>query len=272
MFFSRRRKRAAVLGCGPAGMFAVHALMGAGWDVTVYSRKRISQMYGAQYLHSPIPGLPERSVLLDYQLWGTAADYAKKVYGDTGMARLVSPVALRGARQVWDIRTAYRAAYDRYEDLIFDVPNIDHSWVVGEFGNPEASKYWDLVINSIPRKRLCGDTAHAFYSANIWAAGDAPDQDRWSPVTVGPNTVVCNGEDAPAWYRCSNVFGHNTCEWPESSKPPLSELALVEKPIRTTCDCLKRMSIANVGRYGTWRKGVLSHESYNWARTWAGLK
>jgi len=78
-----RGKRAAVLGCGPAGIFAAQAFTEAGWRVKLFSKKRRSEMFGAQYLHSPIPGLsdPDAFSLVEYVLQGSADDYRSKVYG-----------------------------------------------------------------------------------------------------------------------------------------------------------------------------------------------
>jgi len=50
--------RIAVLGCGPAGLMSAHAAMVATEseaDLAIFSTKRKSPLYGAQYLHQPIP-------------------------------------------------------------------------------------------------------------------------------------------------------------------------------------------------------------------------
>jgi len=259
MSLFNRAKRVAILGCGPAGMFAAHAFAEAGWDVTIYSKKRQSHMYGAQYLHSPIPGLPEFRTEVDYQLRGTLEGYREKVYGPRSTVQ-VSPATLIGRRLAWDIRAAYDTAYGMYESQIRDV-SIDQKFLQGEFGNPAARNYWKAVVSTIPAPSLCAmPQEHIFLSQRVWAAGDAPDQGRLSPVTVPSSTVVCNGEPDIAWYRCSNVFGHNTCEWPLDRKPPVSGLAQVLKPISAICGCWPR--IARLGRYGQWKKGVLADEAY----------
>jgi hypothetical protein len=261
--FSRRPKKVAILGCGPAGMFATHAFVEAGWDVTIYSNKRRSQMFGAQYLHRPIPGLPERKTSVEYRLEGTAAGYAEKVYpGGQVPTGQVSPVTLAGFHDAWDIRAAYFDAYERYEDMIIntyyerrDVPALLHM----EFRQ---------VVNTIPADRLCIDDQHQFLSQTIWAAGDAPEQGKFCPIYCPKDTVVCNGDPDRAWYRLSNVFGHTTCEWPEDRKPPLSGVASVVKPLRHNCDCWTGR-IVGLGRYGAWKKGVLSHEAYEAAQALA---
>lgn len=260
-----RTKRVAILGCGPSGMFAAHAFHEAGWDVVIYSKKRRSQMFGAQYLHSPIPGLPERRIEVDYQLFGTVEGYRDKVYGP-GSKVNVSPDTLVGQHPAWDIRAAYYEAYDRYEHMVLEA-NITPSWLQGEFGNPQADKYWKQVVSTIPAPALCyqsepnrSGSEHQFLSQKVWAAGDAPEQDRWCPIACQASTVVCNGDPERAWYRVANVFGHTTAEWPQDRRPPLNGLALVEKPISTNCDCWPK--ITRLGRYGAWHKGILTDEVY----------
>lgn len=48
----------AILGCGPSGLVAAHAAMQININkrVSVFSRNLRSPIYGAQYLHQPIPG------------------------------------------------------------------------------------------------------------------------------------------------------------------------------------------------------------------------
>jgi len=263
VIFSRKPKKAAILGCGPAGMFAAHAFNEAGWDVTIYSRKRPSQMFGAQYLHMPIPGLYERRSKIEYKLVGTAEGYAEKVYGGTVPPGQVSPATLEGHHYAWDIRMAYFDAYERYEYQVTDVRITPH-WMRSQFGNPSARKYWGAIVNTIPAPAICDDDRHEFLSQKVWAAGDAPELGRHCPISCPPDTVICNGDPDRAWYRLSNVFGHTTCEWPEARKPPVS-VAEVTKPIRHNCTCWGDR-IVGLGRYGSWKKGVLSHEAYEAAQ------
>jgi len=242
-------------------MFAAHGLIQMGWDVTIFSQKRRSQMFGAQYLHKPIEGLPcGDPTPIEYQLIGTVEQYALKVYGPEMAAGLkVSPSLLPKNHDAWSIRSAYYAAYERYNQSIVDCL-VDRSMIHGMFrkGNPN----WSLAINTIPLKSICWEPAHQFTSQKIWAAGDAPELDRWCPVTCPPNTVICNGERDQGWYRVSNVHGYNTAEWPYDRKPPIEGLGEVEKPLSNNCDCLDAYGIIAAGRYGKWQKDVLAHHPY----------
>jgi hypothetical protein len=253
-----KQQRAAVLGCGPAGMFAAHALVEKGWEVHVFSKRRRSEMFGAQYLHMPIPGLDgsmDPSEVL-YEVWGTDAQYAEKVYG-TAKVPFVSTARLRGQHQAWDIRRAYYDAYARYEPLIVDDPDIDGNRV----GDEVKGQHWDLIVSTIPAPDICINPSHLFRVQEAWAIGDAPERGIVCPVSQPPMTVACNGIAAPAWYRSANVFGYQTAEWPSWHRPPLRDIAAIRKPIDTDCNCWEG-DVVKVGRFGSWSKGELSHQAY----------
>lgn len=242
--------RVAVLGCGPAGLFAAHgALLGGAEDVRIISTKRPSQLYGCQYLHKPIPGLTTslpRSVL--YKLQGEPDSYRAKVYGDHWDGT-VSPEDLEDDHLAWDLRATYRNAYAAYSQYIID-SKVYPSDV------PSLLKEFDLVISSIPAPVLCvGD--HLFRSRAIKAAGQT--DDRALPYDAEDGVILCNGEDSPSWYRLSRVFGYSTVEWPEYIEPPISH-ATVDKPLDNKCDCWPE--VIRVGRYGKWEKGILTHDAF----------
>jgi hypothetical protein len=259
MTFLSRSKKAAVLGCGPAGIFAAHALIENGWDVTIFSKvARKSDMFGAQYLHNRIPGLTpinELPTKISYRLEGTPEGYRDKVYG--AMPVKVSPETLTGSHLAWDIRAAYEAGYDRYD------PRIAEQYVDAEWLNSGALDEFKVVISSVWLPLICG-VGHEFHSASVWAMGDAPRRGQYVPIRPPADTVVCDGTRDTGWYRAANVHGHVTVEWPSGRKPPLPGVAEVTKPIYSTCDCYanKRWKFVKVGRYGTWSKGVLSHDAY----------
>jgi len=261
MRFIRRIKRVAVLGCGPAGLFAAHAFHEAGWEVSIFSKKRRSEMFGAQYLHAPIPGLSTTSRMLDYKLQGTVEGYAAKVYGGLVPPEAVSPSRYVGTHEVWDIREAYYAAWDYHASRITPM-YLDASSI------PSIKQQFDLTVCSLPANDICADMEgrHTFPSETVWAIGDAPERGIFCPVFVPSYTIICNGEPEPGWYRASNVFGYKTAEWPHDKKPPIPDVASVRKPVSTNCNCHLDKKFVRVGRYGTWTKGVLSHEAYQTAR------
>lgn len=253
MRFSRS-KTAVVLGCGPAGMFAAHALTVAGFDVRIWSKHRKSHMYGAQYLHREVPGLAGACRPIRYMLDGTAEGYADKVYGGQLSGREVSPSMLTGTHPGWDIRAAYDDAWERYHDLVVE---FDISFPALRTALIEANP--KVCVSTIPATLLCAG-GHYFNATEVWAIGDAPDRGQIVKIPCDPDTVVCNGELQTGWYRKANVFGYTTIEWPGNRKPPIHNVAKVNKPLQTNCDCLP--AVVRTGRYGKWQKGVLSHEAY----------
>lgn len=249
-----------VLGCGPAGLFAAHAVKLAGKEPVIISKKRKSEMFGAQYLHRPIPGVSSESFQVEYLLEGTVEGYSKKVYGPDYRGK-VSPEDLVGSHEAWDIREAYNRLWTDYVNDIYPV----------EFKSPEdiatilrkvgVEMKVGHYVSSIPSTLICSNPEeHGFLMEKVWSIGDAPERGVFSPVKTVRNTVLCSGDPEVGWYRKANILGYNTAEWPQNRKPPFDGVSPVMKPIKTNCDCLP--TVHRVGRYGKWTKGVLSHEAF----------
>jgi hypothetical protein len=246
--------KVAVLGCGPTGLVAAHAAVVAGAEVTIYSKRGKSHMFGAQYLHEPIPFIEAGDpVTLDYQLRGTLDGYRDKVYGP-GSDVQVSPEDYAGEHQAHDIRRTYDKLWDLYSDQV-EESNITPGWLAGVLPDN-----FDHVINTIPLPQLCVK-GHSFTGQNVWVMGDSDRQ--VVPVLVAANTVVCNGEPEPSWYRASNIFGFKTVEWPSHGRKPPLPVAQVTKPLDNTCTCWPK--ITRLGRFGMWRKGILVHHGFQMA-------
>lgn len=246
-----------VLGCGPAGLMAAQGAMDGGADrIMIMSKKRKSELFGAQYLHEPIPGVTEgEPVHVRYNLTGDVEEYREKVYGRNWVGS-VSPEDLPPDHHAWDIRDTYDRLWDFWSPHIASFPDITPNVV----GNVVDSA--DIVINSIPRPAICHQ-GHVFSAQQIWAAGDAPERGVRLPYQCPPNTVLCNGLENPSWYRLSNIFDYRTVEWSLETMPkapPVGKPSLVNKPTRHNCTCWH--SVHHVGRYGRWEKGVLSHTAY----------
>jgi hypothetical protein len=247
-------------------MFAVHGLLSRGYNVVVMSKKRRSEMFGAQFLHERIPGLPQYHQTIRYRSRGTAEEYRLKVYGQSPVA-FVSPERFSPKpRQVWDIRAAYYEAYAMYEDLIIDTADIGPAFLMQQ----NLGQY-RFIVSTIPAPSLCYNPMHTFGSQQIWAIGDAPERGISCPVYVEEQTVICDGTREVGWYRVSNIFGYRTAEWPAGNKPPISHVAAVEKPITNNCNCYQSYArpIFREGRYGAWDKKILSHQAYHGAVTLA---
>lgn len=253
-------KTVLILGCGPAGLFAAHAAALAGFDPIIASKKRKSEMYGAQYLHRPIPGLIEGAGFdVTYTLQGTSEIYRQKVYGKDWRG-LVSPQEYAEEdHKGWDIRAAYGEAWKLYVDKIQDLPFASSTQVAG-FIEAMRLKGVNHLISTIPLPMLCIDQKHGFSSQNVWAIGDAPERGIFSPITSDLNTVVCSGSWDDSWYRKSNILGYNSVEWPEKKKVPIEGVAKVVKPLENNCTC--QPDVHRLGRYGLWGKGILSDSAF----------
>lgn len=264
-----RRKRVVVLGCGPAGLFAVHAAKRQGADVTIISKRRRSEMYGAQYLHSEIPGLTTGSnpFTVEYRLEGELDDYLAKVYGETIPNRKgITKDSLVGVYPAWDIRKAYHRAWDLYQDqIIHHDLGPDDVWGIISYYKPS------VLISTVPAPSICLEPGHAFDVRKIWAIGDAPERGVFAPrFGVEPNIIQYNGQPSPAWYRASLIAGYAAVEWPEATRPPIDDVAEVLKPVATTCDCWlsnHKVTTVRLGRYGAWNRLGHSHQAY-----WETLK
>lgn len=257
--------RVAILGCGPAGMFAAHAAIRAGHEVVIFSKNRKSFMRGAQYLHEPIPGLSRNPFTIHYKLEGEVEGYRDKVYGDMSDVQ-VSPETLVGSAAAWDIREAYDDAWELYKGLVYDIDLTTaskHWWL-------HIMTHFDLVISSVPAKLLCSNPEHEFRSQLIWATDYLKPMGAFEGDPMPDNIVVCSGFEDDWWYRMSRIQGWENTEYPHDKKPRKSgSVWEVEKPIDTNCTC--HPQIARVGRYGQWKKGVLTHHAFTEASALVNL-
>jgi hypothetical protein len=243
--------RIAVVGSGPAGLLAAHCALQLGAsEVKIFSNGGKSILYGAQYLHAPIPGITTHIpvALVDYQLKGSVEGYRAKVYGDSWDGR-VSPdeYGNEEPHAAWDIRAAYSKLWVMYGNLVRS-ERCNSNWI---FQN----RRHDIVFWTAPATHLCQDLTHEFKSQMILARGDGTssyDVERYAPH----NTIMCSGRPEDRWYRISNILGHKTVEW--SIRERIAGSVQVRKPLSTTCNCWPQ--IVRLGRYGAWRKGYLVHE------------
>lgn len=254
--------KVAILGAGPAGLFAAHAAVGHGHDVTILSKPRKSFMRGAQYLHRPIPGLSGDSFKITYELEGTVEGYRQKVYGDDHDLQ-VSPETLVGVHDAWDIREAYDRAWSEYHGLI--KPWDASSEVLR---NNDVLRGMELVVSTIPAEALCTNMRHTFDSQDVYVTDFIRYKGAFTAEEDGAaidNLVVCSGEPDDWWYRASRIHGWENTEYPLDHRPNApGHVWKVRKPIMTDCTCspVPIQRLMRVGRYGAWKKGVLSDAAF----------
>lgn len=266
-------KKVAILGTGPAGLMAAHAAGVAGALVHIFSMggeegATKSRIGGAQFLHQPLPIIndPEKpDAVITYLVAGTVEGYRSKVYGD-GDVPFVSMERLPAKHETaaWSLVSTYDKLWDLY-GVSANVAEINPEWLIELI----ESNSFDLIVSTIPRTSIClahygliAET-HTFTSQRIRIANEAP----WP---MPDNTMVYDGTKNVSWYRCSRIFGIPSVEWGESApaKLPYEDVVTVRKPIRTDCVCFSD-KVLFAGRFGEWRKGVLTHDAFK--ATWKAL-
>lgn len=274
----------AIIGSGPAGLFAALAVEQAGNVPHIISKGEKSPMFGAMYLHEPLPGVNghDPDFEIDIIKSGSREGYAYNVYGDA-QAPCSWDVISEGYTPAWDLPQTYERLWDRY------VGNIRRADV-------NASKLaaicynYPLVLNSAPAEIFCSDASHRFRAQKIWVL-HGPQINPVPGVNDGNimyyNGVPTDGSFAsladdykhddgagygetymrgPEWYRFSQINGYQA--WEFSHKAEVADdnprtLSPGRKPLSTDCDCfLSWQNYRRIGRYGKWEKGVLTHHAY----------
>lgn len=240
--------RVLILGCGPAGLLAAHAVEQSGQHSIDICSKAIepSHIHGAQYVHKPIPGIHDPNMpdgVVRYEKWGKRGVYARKVYGDTSAP--CSWDTVDGRAPAWMMEATYEELWQRYSRLIYATE-------ITPYTLDEIKEDYNLVISSIPAWALCHKKdVHVFDRAHVsfkfLAAADLSED----------NVIIYNGENDVPWYRRSELFGHGWDEY--GGKIEDADYTGV-KPISTSCDCYP--DVRRVGRFGQWSKGVLVHDAY----------
>jgi hypothetical protein len=256
-----------ILGAGPAGLLAAHAAEKAGREVRVFTRAfadgrpQKSELHGCQYLHAHIPGITRKEgAKVSYQIEGTPEAYRAKVYGANWNGS-ISPDEFGPEEDhyAWDMRAAYDTLWERWYDRIGGIEITPT--VAGDMSHARGH----TVYCTVPARSLClMPDEHKFATQDVYAMGTRDDSvPYWSLPYIAPAmTVLCNGNNAPRWYRAATVFGQSTLEWPAGARPPITGVVRVEKPLRTDCDCHVSERWHRLGRYGKWQKGVLVHSAY----------
>lgn len=240
----------AILGTGPAGMFAAHAIGLTGQPIALFGTGEKSFIHGAQFLHRPIPQLSndEPDFEITYRVQGDAYTYQRKVYGgQTPPFVSFSNVHDGQVQPAWSIQDAYEEMWARLGHSM-NLATIDAEWM------EEHEAMFAAVVSTIPATALCADRAkHRFGSVTITIGAEAS-QPRLN------NEIVYDGTSDHSWYRTSMINGHEGTEWGKGNEPPWHEGTELSKPVRTDCTCWP--NVIKVGRYGSWTKGELADSGF----------
>lgn len=254
--------KVAILGSGPAAAYAVMACREEGIVPTVISdRSPQTDQVGAFFLHWLPPWLVDyagnAAVTVLVQARGTAECYTAKQWGRVVPSSF--PAAPR--KEVW-----YNSAV------------LGEVWKVQEVGlAPGRFDDADLL-------RLGGEYDFVFHTFSAEAVRGGARRLIWFPVLTfrsGPQAgdmgmVMYNGEPKDRWVRMTRAFGRVSIEYPRDQ----AELAMREDPVCAEMEYNKLRDIhpdtlplnpweriagnvIPIGRFATWNRKALSHDSYN---------
>lgn|SRR5678816_1379769 len=256
-------KPIAVLGVGPAGLMAAHAVALSGRPVSLFGQPNAdgsvkkSKLGGAQFLHDPIPIVCDEEdpdAVITYRVFGTVERYAQKVYGGLVKPERVSMNNVYDGKQVnaWNLLSTYDKLWDYLSAKDANVVTIDQEWIAKAI----EAQWFDMILSTIPAPAICvANYAHSFPSQSITIANEA--------MMGTPDTIYYSGHEDHSWYRTSVLFGYEGTEWGQGVTPPLPGTFKVAKPLQTNCNC--HPEVERLGRYGTWTKGVLTTHAFTGA-------
>lgn len=281
--------KVAILGCGPTGLIAAHAVYCRGIAPYIFSKKRKSQLFGSQYLHNPIPHLvkEDEGEQVKYVNIGTPEEYRRKTHG-TAWDGLWAPEEFKTEHMAWDIRAAYDRLWRRYSPLITDYQIVTRSNGAGvDYSKRHPYKYllddvkisqYDLVISSVPR-RIWEVEGEIFICSEGWALGDAPESGKFVPFAIDDMNIICDGSDKTSYNRLSCVFGYKTVEWPKGypqkrdrhghigPHPAASKfvkpLKYVPGPGNGRSNPVNQENWLHIGRFGRWLKGIVVTDAWD---------
>jgi hypothetical protein len=253
----RAPETVAVLGAGPSGLLAAHAVTLAGGQPVVISKPAPdgtpvkSKIGPATYLHKAIPDLtgPEPDAMIRFIKKGTAAGYALKVYGNRYHPSSWDKFE-EGEQPAWNLTPVYDELWRRYSETIIpmDVDSVMAAEFLDEFG---------AVVSSIPASSICEDPSHAFPFRTVWITDHFTFHDDRDPLMVYDGQVGGPG----GRFRSSRVFGKCSTEYAS----PVVGARQGIKVLPATCYC--HPEIVRVGRWGEWKPGVLTHHAFE--KVWA---
>lgn len=244
----------AILGAGPAGMFAAHAVSQFTDKYHIIAPAKKSVLQGAQYLHKHIPiitsQVPDRQVT--YRMEGTADEYSINVYGKIRDDVSWNNYAA-GKHSAWDLRKAYDAAWDLHNHRI-----VRHE--IGRDDIVALTNSYQLVINTVPLTVFAAPGVGYLWQ-DVWIETFKDESGDMAPVDGGDrihyNGVVGKYE----WYRYSYLFGWASWEYARQPSKTMTPAVHVRKPISYVGSPVPDTWLL-VGRYGAWRKAALTHDAY----------
>lgn len=262
--------KVTILGAGPSGLLAALAAEQNGHNVEILARGEKSLIDGAQWLQKPIPDLTKtldnpEPTMITYAKVGSVDGYARKAYGEPE-AQVSWDSFVSGDRPGWPLREAYDELWAIYEHriLTYSLQPVDLRNMLDK--HPDRAFFC-----SIPATMLCFDlAAHDFDFQKVVFTNE--------PFVAVPNMIVYNGRASDEWYRSSCLFGKCSTEYAIHDEYTMEGVSGSDirtgwrgkehregiKPISNNCSCWSSYpNLTRVGRFGTWRRGVLVDHAYH---------
>jgi hypothetical protein len=244
--------RVAVVGCGPAGLAAVHAAYGMNAKVTVFSPGVKSPQKGPLVLQRPIPAItldhPD-GYIRQIVVGGSILDYRYKLYGDINIG--INGDILEPGYHCWNHIKAYDAMWARYMATSHAVTRVDK--FISRDMLSGLHNDFDLVVNTAPLNKLCM-RRHRFSSktVEITLQRSYPNQP--------PDTTVFNAGTKYPWVRSAWLLGNECTEWLAGTAPDELDSFVISKPISHDCNCFPNVLLT--GRFGAWRNQTWVDTAY----------
>lgn len=245
--------RVAVIGCGPAGLAAVHAACGLDAEVTIISPGARSPQRGPLVLQRPIPGITTdhpTGYIRQIVIGGSILDYRYKLYGDINIS--IQGNILQEGYHCWNHIKAYSKMWSMY--MLHPSAPVDHwNMMVKPMDLLHLNEDYDLIINTAPLKDLCYQNHEfTFKAVQITDGYSYPDQP--------PDTTIFNAGDKYPWVRSAWLLGNSCTEWLPGTAPEELGPFTIRKPIRHNCTCYP--FVLGTGRFGAWRNETWVDTAY----------
>jgi len=255
--------KVAVLGAGPSGMMAAHAVSQCGYYVDIFDKDPSSSRRnsGVYFLHADCdlmldPVLIKQSVIGHH---GKKIDeisklYGLKVYGKEISKPSIVSVISKSTMTGFNSEHAITRLWDFYGKQVKEGEISNLGQVKGLFDT------YDKIISTIPAWVLYPD--QKFESVETWIkVGKAPENEAFMFYNINP---YCD------WYRCSAMFGVFTQEYGYGKHFEKKEGYEYKKVIKVIGDGITSeiKDLFLVGRYGAWNKKTLTHDVYYRTLEW----